>query len=149
MNLAICFSTFIKGYDMNGKEITQLRFYVQKVLPLVYDDSLSYMELLCKVKDKLNEIINSSNGFIPRLDELDHEVEELELRVDRLENGEYDDIIKEYLDRAIKNVFFGLTDSGYFVAYIPDGWNDVKFNTTGYDIALEYEPEYGHLVLSY
>lgn len=134
---------------MNGKEITQLRFYVQKVLPLVYDDSLSYMELLCKVKDKLNEIINSSNGFIPRLDELDEEVNALELRVEHLESGEYDDIIKEYLDRAIKNVFFGLTDSGYFVAYIPDGWNDVKFNTTEYDITVDTEPEYGHLVLSY
>lgn len=134
---------------MSGKEITQLRVYVQKVLPLVYDDSLSYMELLCKIKEKLNEIISSSNGLIPRLDEIETEVDNLELRVDHLESGEYDDIIKEYLDRAIKNVFFGLTDSGYFVAYIPDGWNDVEFHTTEYDITIETEPEYGHLVLSY
>lgn len=48
-----------------------------------------------------------------------------------------------------KMVFFGLTDSGYFVAYIPDGWDDITFNTTGYDIALALQPEYGHLVLSY
>lgn len=48
-----------------------------------------------------------------------------------------------------KMVFFGLTDSGYFVAYIPDGWDDITFNTTGYDIALVLQPEYGHLVLSY
>lgn len=134
---------------MNGKEITQLRVYVQKVLPLVYDDSLSYMELLCKIKEKLNEVISSSNGFIPKLNEIEGEVDNLELRVDHLESGEYDDIIKEYLDRAIKNVFFGLTDSGYFVAYIPDGWNDVEFHTTEYDITIETEPEYGHLVLSY
>lgn len=32
-------------------------FHCQKVLPLVYDDSLSYMEVLCKVSAKLNEII--------------------------------------------------------------------------------------------
>lgn len=30
------------------------RFWCQKVLPLVYDDSLSYYELLCKVVDYLN-----------------------------------------------------------------------------------------------
>lgn len=48
-----------------------------------------------------------------------------------------------------KMVFFGLTDSGYFVAYIPDGWDDITFNTTEYDITLALQPEYGHLVLSY
>ena len=31
------------------------RYWCQKVLPLVYDDSLSYYELLCKVVDYLNE----------------------------------------------------------------------------------------------
>ena len=31
------------------------RFWCQKVLPLVYDDSLSYYELLCKVVDYLNK----------------------------------------------------------------------------------------------
>lgn len=67
------------------------------------------------------------------------------------------DAIKEFIvnnfydivgDMA-KMVFFGLTDSGYFVAYIPDGWDDITFNTTGLDITLEQQPEYGHLVLSY
>ena len=48
-----------------------------------------------------------------------------------------------------KMVFFGLTDSGYFVAYIPDGWDDITFFTTGYDITLALQPEYGHLVLAY
>ena len=31
------------------------RFWCQKILPLVYDDSLSYYELLCKVVDYLNK----------------------------------------------------------------------------------------------
>ncbi len=48
-----------------------------------------------------------------------------------------------------KMVFFGLTESGYFVAYIPESWNDIKFNTTEYDISLDIMPEFGHLVLSY
>jgi len=34
------------------------RFWCQKVLPLVYDDSLSYYELLCKVIEYLNNTMN-------------------------------------------------------------------------------------------
>ena len=30
------------------------KFYCQKVLPLVYDESLSYYEVLCKLTDYMN-----------------------------------------------------------------------------------------------
>ena len=43
--------------------IRPFRFWCQKVLPLVYDDSLSYYELLCKVVNKLNEIVNNENNL--------------------------------------------------------------------------------------
>lgn len=36
-------------------ELKPFRFWCQKVLPLVYDDSLSYYEVLCKVVDFLNK----------------------------------------------------------------------------------------------
>lgn len=49
----------------------------------------------------------------------------------------------------VKMVFFEITPEGYFVAWIPDGWDDIIFNTTGLDISLVLQPEYGHLVLSY
>lgn len=41
--------------------ITPLCVWVQKVLPLVYDDSLSYYEVLAKVAAKLNELIEIVN----------------------------------------------------------------------------------------
>lgn len=41
------------------KNLGQFRFWCQKVLPLVYDDSLSYYELLCKVVNFLNETIEN------------------------------------------------------------------------------------------
>ena len=41
--------------------IEDLRFRVQAVLPTVYDDSLSYYELLNKVVQKLNEVIDATN----------------------------------------------------------------------------------------
>lgn len=71
---------------------------------------------------------------------------------DEIANAIREFIIANFYDIVgdmAKMVFFGLTDSGYFVAYIPDGWDDITFNTTGYDIILARQPEYGHLVLSY
>ena len=44
-------------------KIQNVRVWVQKVLPLVYDDSLSYYEQLCRFKDKLNEVIGSTNEY--------------------------------------------------------------------------------------
>lgn len=35
-----------------------------KILPLIYDDSLSYYEQLCKLTYKMNEIIEFTNGGI-------------------------------------------------------------------------------------
>lgn len=45
--------------SINLKEVP--RWGCQKVLPLSYDDSLSYYENVCKLVDKMNEIINAIN----------------------------------------------------------------------------------------
>lgn len=45
--------------------INKLRnFYCQKVLPLVYDDSLSYYECICKLTNKVNELIDTFNDVL-------------------------------------------------------------------------------------
>ena len=44
-------------------KITPFNFYCQHVLPLVYDESLSYYEVLCKIQSKLNEVIKSQNDL--------------------------------------------------------------------------------------
>lgn len=49
----------------------------------------------------------------------------------------------------IHSVFFEITDSGNFVAYIPEAWSDITFNTTEYDYHTPLQTQYGHLVLSY
>lgn len=35
-----------------------------KILPLTYDDSLSYYEQVCKLTNKMNELVNFVNGEI-------------------------------------------------------------------------------------
>ena len=46
-------------------------------------------------------------------------------------------------------IFVEISDSGYVVYNIPENWDTITFNTTGLDIILELQPDYGHLVLSY
>ena len=38
----------------NFKNMSPFKMWCQKVLPLTYDDSLSYYEVLCKLKNFLN-----------------------------------------------------------------------------------------------
>lgn len=134
---------------MIDTRIKPLRYWVQKVLPLVYDDSLSYYELLNKVVNKLNEVVDTDNVLIEDVNDLDGRVSTIEATLDELTSGDYSEILERYISEAIKMVFFGLTDTGYFVAYIPDSWDDITFNTTEYDITVPCMTDFGHLVLSY
>ena len=43
--------------------VSALRYWCYKILPLVYDDSMSYYEILCKVTEKLNEVIKNTNNI--------------------------------------------------------------------------------------
>ena len=56
----------------NYKTLQPFRYWCQKVLPLVYDDSISYYELLCKVVDYLNktmEDVETLHGDVTGLHE--------------------------------------------------------------------------------
>lgn len=44
-------------------KVNKINVCCQKVLPLVYDESLSYYEVLCKVIQKLNELIKINNNI--------------------------------------------------------------------------------------
>lgn len=55
----------------------------------------------------------------------------------------------DLVGELVKTVFFGLTETGYFCAYIPESWEDIKFGTTGLDDFPECFNEFGHLTLTY
>lgn len=57
------------------------RFWCQKVLPLVYDDSLSYYELLCKVVDYLNKTMEDVNTAVEDVTNLHTAYEQLQTYV--------------------------------------------------------------------
>lgn len=120
-----------------------------------YDSDLGW---LIKNVAGYNETIQALNDWIetntPRL-------EDLEAFKTALESGDLPEGVQqgietwltthaaEVIASIIKNVWFGLTNAGYFVAYVPESWSDITFKTTGLDIILDLMPEYGHLVLQY
>lgn len=55
----------------------------------------------------------------------------------------------DLVGQLVKMVFFGITDAGYFIAYIPEYWEDLKFGTTGLDDFPKCFDDYGHLTIAY
>lgn len=139
--------------SMDVKPLHHFRFWCQKVLPLVYDDSLSYYEVLCKVVNYINNLIDTNNEIIKYVDELKAELKVVQDWIDNFDTSFAESIIREYLATMI---FVEISAAGYFIYYIPENWNDVSFNTTGLDISNEElsdnghvaNYEYGRLVLS-
>lgn len=136
----------MNGTNSTGiKPLHHFRFWCQKVLPLVYDDSLSYYEVLCKVVNYINNLIGTNNEIIQYVDELKAELKVVQDWIDNYDTSYAEQIIREYLAAMI---FVEISDAGYFVYYIPESWDDITFNTTELDISIP-DTDYGRLVLSY
>lgn len=125
--------------------LTEFKFWCQKVLPLVYDDSLSYYEVLCKVVDYINAIIGDSNSIVSDIKKLKEEMAIVQKWIDDFDTSYAEEIIKKYIATMI---FIEISDAGYIIYYIPESWSDIDFKTTGIDIEIE-GTDYGRLVLNY
>lgn len=121
------------------------KFWCFKVLPLVYDDSLSYYEVLCKVVDYINKLIEQDKVFGGEIEKLKKDLSVVQKWIDNFDTSYAEEIIKQYIATMI---FVEISDSGYIVYYIPSSWKDIVFNTTQLDIEISGY-DYGRLVLSY
>ena len=126
-------------------DLKRFRFWCYKVLPLVYDDSLSYYEVLCKVVDYINKLIEQDKVFGDEIGELQRELATVQDWIDNFNTSYAEKIIADCLATMI---FVEISDAGYIIYYIPESWNDITFNTTGIDIIIA-DCEDGRLVLSY
>lgn len=115
-----------------------------------YVDPARYNDdwMIKKVKELDEAWKNAFPQLSQKVDDLEEEVAYIKSEIQKIVGGDYA-FLEEIIQNAIKNVWFGLTDSGYFVAYIPESWSDVQFATTGLDITVANVPEYGHLVVKY
>lgn len=150
--------------DTYAATVHRLQYWCQLVLPAVFDDSLSYYELVAKVVGKLNEVIDSDNelaGYVGKntqdIAQLKEDVELLNSEFEKVKNGQYASLYIEAMKdwiaenlinivgQIVKFVWFGLNDDGHFVAYIPTSWRFLTFDM----VADPDSPDYGRLLLSY
>ena len=135
--------------NANYKNLTEFRFWCFKVLPLVYDDELSYYEVICKCVDYINNLIENDKAISNDVEQLKQEMKQVQEWIDNYDTSFAESIIREYLATMI---FVTISDSGYIVYNIPANWQSITFNTTGLDIVNNIgvgNYDYGHLVLSY
>lgn len=102
---------------------------------------------LCEYANMLGENINIDHALIDELQDAfekfmesgfdDYYREQIEAWV----NAHMEDIVSS----AMKMVWFGLTQDGYFVAYIPDSWDEITFDTG----MIYSEDSYGCLMLKW
>lgn len=141
--------------------ITLMPFYAlyayTPAIPKFYWDAKSQEEIvkyLCCEYDKLRHYADS---LADKENETAQAVNQLTEIFKQFQESGFDDYYYQQIydwvqanmpaiiSNAIKNVYFGLTLNGYFVAYIPTSWAQISFDTG----AVYGAPEYGRLILSY
>lgn len=95
--------------------------WVQRILPLVYDDSLSYYEVLAKVVEKINILINNNNNIPAYVKQVFNEF---------IESGQLEILVKQILDRQDIVVNVKYPPEGVTAAHGDGATNDtVAFNS--------------------
>ena len=80
---------------------------ISKTLPLAFDESLSYLEMLCATLEKLNETIEQVNKNTEVAEHYEELLKEIEAEVNRLEQ-EYEEF-KESIENEIDERFLEIT----------------------------------------
>lgn len=105
------------------------------------------LDWIIEMVKKLTDDEEEQNRMIAELSE---RIQPLEEWIENYDPTFIRTTVEEYLRETLaRMIFVEITDSGYIVYNIPESWDTITFNTTGLDIILELQPEYGHLVLSY
>lgn len=112
--------------------------------------------VLGKIREFQDDLIKMDEFLDTLKDELDF----LDELYDQIVTGDFPDPVKEAFSKwmtenaydlvgdLVHMVFFGLSDGGHFVAFIPEYWDDIQFGTTGLD-DFPAGISFGHLTLSY
>ena len=89
--------------------------------------------------------INATHDDVVKLQELFQKFQDQGLAelYEKLLQQWVDDNMERIILRAIKFVYFGLTNDGYFCAYIPDSWDEITFDTG----SVYGRSDYGRLIL--
>lgn len=127
------------------------------VVPASYWNVKSEEQRYFRMCEQISKLICYAQVMGEKINLNREDIEELEEQFEKfLESGfeEYyekqlaewiDEHMPDIIEQAIKMVFFGLTDDGYFTAWIPNSWQGILFGTVA-DYASD---DYGCLTLDY
>lgn len=148
---------------MSYPEFTPIARYIDYspttwIIPKMYWDAFSQEQryhALCKT---LSKLISYADYLGINLDEVREKYDRLIKDFEDFKESGFDDYymeqVKRWIDEhllyiyryTIQHVFFSLDDSGYLIAHVPVGWEQIKFSTP-----LDYadQTSYGRLCLTY
>ncbi len=148
--------------------------WCEATIPSIYDDSLSYYEVVCKLlnlmkqqKKDLEELTltvsdnkEMINGIQETIETINLTIATIEKQLEKYESGEYSEIyvkatydwivnhiddIFEMISKFTHFIQFGLSANGHLVIKVPTNWQFIKWST----IMTPECPCWGHLVIKY
>lgn len=126
-------------------------------IPKMYWDVESQEQRIHAICRQLHKLVCYADMLGDKININREDIDELQRLFEQFKESGFDDYyaeqvekwIDEHLeyiyDHTIKQIYFGLTEDGYFVAYIPESWDDITFDT----IMNYSDANYGALTLSY
>lgn len=130
--------------------------YFSPVIPKFYWDIESQEERIKLICKKIGELIEYSDTQTEEINIIKEQLQKLINDFEKFKESGFLDYYEQLLLQYVKDngswiiksllgfaVWFGLNDDGHFVAYSPETWADVMFDT-----GSNYEDDdYGHLLL--
>ena len=128
------------------------------VIPEQYWDVITpeqRYKTICEWLEKIVDFLNDETT--PQINQFLEAVKALQAEFEKFKESGFIDYYEEQLrdwinenvpwffEEYAKQVFFGLTDDGYFCAYVPESWSDIEFDTG----ATFGQYDYGRLILRY
>ena len=126
-------------------------------IPKLYWNVKSQEQRILNLFDLLNKLVCYAEQMGIQLNVSQDELEKLKAEFEKFKESGFDEYYEKQIEqwmqdnaatlfeKLAKMVFFGLTDDGYFCAYIPDSWSDVTFDTG----AVYGQADYGRLILRF
>ena len=125
------------------------------VLPKLYWEAITPEQELHELCKRLHTLFEYSQQLGTLTTEQMQELAKLQAEFEKFKASGFEDYyeqqLEEWVNANVANIFnryaklvlFGLSDDGHFVAYVPESWSDIWFDT----VANYDDPLYGRLVL--
>lgn len=126
-------------------------------IPKLYWNVKSQEQRILNLFDLLNKLVCYCDNMGLQIDVNAQDIADLQTAMQELKDGGLLDYYEKQIyawiqanmepiiSAAIKFVYFGLTEDGYFCAYVPDSWSDITFDTGANYGAYDY----GRLILRF